>query len=77
MTGRENQMTIETYVNAVIDSCMAIFCAFAAVYTIVKRKKDPKASLMMFWSLMAGMVFSASEALAFFSMATVRRRGMS
>ena len=59
-------MTIETYVNAVIDSCMAIFCAFAAVYTIVKRKKDPKASLMMFWSLMAGMVFSASEALAFF-----------
>ena len=59
-------MTIEQYVNAVISPCMSVFCAFAVIYTIVKRGKDIQASRMMICSLIAGMIFNGAEAFAYY-----------
>lgn len=60
-------MSIWQYINAIIDPCMAVFCAGAAIYTVVKRREnDHNASWLMFASLIAGMVFNVSETLAYF-----------
>ena len=54
-------LALDQYANVVIESCMAVFCAVAIVYTVLIRNRNPASKRWMTGFLFMGVLYNLAE----------------